>query len=63
MTEMLAMCLELNCEAPARIIDVCYGAGVDFDGADTVFSMNKYRCDRGHFYHVIDEDRSVRLVT
>ena len=60
---MLSECLELNCNAPAKSVDICYGAGVDFDGADAVFVMDKYQCERGHRYHVINEEASVRLAT
>ena len=60
---ILSECLEPNCEAPARPVDICYGAGVDFDGADAVFVMDKYECQAGHHYHVVNEDQSVRLVT
>jgi hypothetical protein len=60
---LLSKCLELNCDAEAKVEGECYGSGVDFDGADAVFVLDKYRCTKGHFYHVVNEDKSVTLRT
>ena len=60
-SRMTVDCLE--CGAPAAVVGCCEMAGVDFDGADAVFVMDKIRCIAGHMYHLVDEERSVRLAT
>lgn len=52
----------LECGAAASVTGQCEMAGVDFDGADAVFVMDKVECVMGCRYHVVDEERSVRLV-
>ena len=51
----------LECGARAWWYGQCIMPGVDFDGSDAVFVMDKIECVNGHRYHLVNERKSVRL--
>ena len=51
----------LECGAPAEIQESHQHDGVDFDGSDVVFWLDRILCAAGHTYCLVDESRTERL--
>ena len=51
-------CLENDCNAPAEIVDGHWMAAVDFDGSDVTLWADKIVCANGHWYELINEEKS-----
>lgn len=52
-------CLEPGCDQATSTTDGGHWVdGVDFDGVDVEFWLDKFMCAAGHRYHVVDESRT-----
>ena len=51
-----------ECGAPAEISEGCGELpGIDFDGAEAIFTLRQVICAAGHCYHVILDEDVVKL--
>jgi hypothetical protein len=53
-------CLIKDCDAAASKGGECVMPGVDFDGREAQFTADRITCAKGHFYHVVNEDKTVK---
>jgi hypothetical protein len=53
-------CLIKGCDAPASVGGECVFDAVGFSGDDETVVAERITCAAGHFYHVINEQKTVK---